>query len=152
MKLPFNLRTYDDPYILLEYNPKQRRFHHNTVYDGQFDSRPYTFGWEPIALTLESKANLFGNAIAAVLHKRMEEGKEPLSTITIKKGWKIFCFVYNYLARYSIPDHMRHEAEELFCAEMAMARMGNGHFTDLMTEDTPWAWEYDPLSYEDSNY
>jgi hypothetical protein len=47
---------------------------------------------------------------------------------------------------------MIQEARELFCAEIAMARLGNGHFADLMTEDTPLAWDYDPMSYKDSNY
>lgn len=51
-----------------------------------------------------------------------------------------------------VSDNMIQEARELFCAEMAMARLGNGHFADLMTEDTPLAWDYDPMSYKDSNY
>lgn len=103
-------------------------------------------------MTLESKASLFCNIADAVLHRRREAKKEPFSVTTIKQGWKSFCFAYNYLATRSIPDNMIQEARELFCAEMAMARLGNGHFADLMTEDTPLAWDYDPMSYKDSNY
>lgn len=144
--------TNDSRYILLEYNQQQGLFHHNSIYNGRFNSEQNTYGWEPIALTLESKASLFCNIADAVLHRRRKAKKEPFSVTTIKQGWKSFCFAYNYLATRTIPDNMIQEARELFCAEMAMARLGNGHFADLMTEDTPWAWDYDPMSYKDSNY
>ena len=144
--------TNDSRYILLEYNQQHGLFHYNTIYNGRFNSEPNTYGWEPIALTLESKASLFCNIADAVIHRRREAKKEPFSVTTIKQGWKSFCFAYNYLATRSIPDNMKQEARELFCAEMAMARLGNRHLADLMTEDTPLAWDYDPMSYKDSNY
>ena len=58
--------TNDSRYILLEYNQQQGLFHYNTIYNGRFNSEPNTYGWEPIALTLESKASLFCNIADAV--------------------------------------------------------------------------------------
>jgi len=35
----------------------------------------------------------------------------------------------------------------------ALARLGNGHFSDIKEEkELPWAWEYDPHNFIESNF
>ena len=144
--------TKDDQMILLEYNPHSGLFHFNMCYNLRFNHQPDTYGWESIALTYESKARLFCYVMEAILHRREPTVQKPFGTVKIKQGWKTFCFVYNYLATRPISEKDRQEAGACFNPEVALARLGNGHFSHLMGEGTGWAWEYNPLSFKESNF
>ena len=91
--------TNDSRYILLEYNQQQGLFHHNSIYNGRFNSEPNTYGWEPIALTLESKASLFCNIADAVQLILDEKGITQLL-----RGKLRAAETAAYFRRYSLPD------------------------------------------------
>ena len=136
-------------FYLLEYNPEKGHFHYNLLYNGRLSDKPNTYGWEPIALTIGSKASLFCNIVDGELHRREREGVEPLTTSEIMQYWKSFCYIYNHIATYPIPEEMAARAKEKFDSATALARLGNGHFIE---DDTIPAIDYDPLSFDDSNF
>ena len=139
-----------DDVFLLEYNPKKGQFHFNQLQgDGRLHHQPNTYGWEPIALTLDDKASLFCNVVDGELHRREREGKSPLTTEEVKWMWKSFCYIYNYIATHPIPEEMETMAKEKFDSATTLARLGNGHFIEDYTIS---ATEYDPLSFEYSNF
>lgn len=143
-----------DNLLLLEYKEKKGQFHHNMVNDHHPQTEPDTYGWETIALTNEEKAILFCNIMNCKLHRREIAKQPPYTTDYIKKEWKFFSYVYNYMIAYAenVPEKKRF-IQEHFDQTEALARLSNGHFSDIKEEkELPCAWEYDPFDFKDANF
>lgn len=140
--------------IVLEYKEKKGHWHYNMVRNGKADTEPDTFDWETIALTDEYKARIFTSMMDCKLHRREAVNKPPYTAEYIKKEWKLFCYVYNSILKNNI--HMLispKTLEQNFNDVHALARLGNGHFSDVKEEmGLSWAWEYDPFDYVDANF
>ena len=138
--------------MLLEY--KDGQFHHNMVRDRRPQWEPNTNGWETIALTDEDKAGVFGNIMECKLHRREALKQPPYTTEYIRKEWKLFCYAYNYIVGViEIAPEQKEFIQKHFNEPEALARLGNGHFSEIKeNEELPWAWEYDPLNFIDSNF
>lgn len=140
--------------IILEYKESKGQFHYNSVNNGIPHDKPGTFGWEPIAFVEQQKASLFCDMIDCKLHRRKALNQAPYSTEYIRKEWKMFCYMFNYLAANVelSPEH-KEFIKEHFYSSRALARLGNAHQADIKeAEELDWAWEYNPLDYVDSNF
>lgn len=140
--------------MLLEYKEKKGQFHYNMVIDHRVQDEPNTFGWETIALTYEDKARVFCNIMDCKLHRREALKQPPYTAEYIRKEWKHFCYVYNHIAsKMKIETGEKEYIEKHFIEEEALARLGNGHFSDIKEDkELPWAWEYEPTDFNDSNF
>ena len=140
--------------IILEYKEATGQFHYNAVDNGRPSDKPGTYGWEPVAYVEQRKASLFCDMIDCKLHRCKALKQAPYSIDYIRKEWKLFCYVYNYMAANVEfnPEH-REFIREHFYSARALARLGNAHQADLKeAEELDWAWEYNPLDYVDSNF
>jgi len=140
--------------MLLEYKEETGQFHHNMVRNNRPQSEPDTYGWETIALTDEDKAGLFCNIIDCKLHRRTALKQPPYKADYIKKEWKHFCYIYNYIIGYiDVSPEMKNMIKENFNEPETLAKLGNAHFSELKEDnELPWAWEYDPFNFKDSNF
>lgn len=140
--------------LLLEYKEKTGQFHHNMVNNSGPGFQPDTYGWESIAYTDEDKARLFCNIMDCKLHRREALKQPPYTAEYIRKEWKHFCYVYNYIiSEITIQPELKEFVKKNFNNTEALARLGNGHFSDIKEDKMlPWAWEYDPRSFKDSNF
>ena len=88
------------------------------------------------------------------MHRRETAKQPPYTTDYVKKEWKLFCYVYNYMIAYveNVPEKKRF-IQEHFNKTEALARLGNGHFSDIKEDkELLWAWEYDPFDFNDANF
>lgn len=140
--------------MLLEYKEKTGQFHHNMVIDRKLQWEPNTYGWETIAYTYEDKAMIFENVMDCKLHRREALKQPPYTAEFIRKEWKHYCYAYNCIvSAIEITPEQKKFIQEHFNVAEALARLGNGHFSDLKTnKELPWAWEYDPHNLIDSNF
>ena len=140
--------------MLLEYKEEAGQFHHNMVRERRPQWEPNTNGWETIALTDEDKAGLFEDVIDCKLHRREKLNQPPYTTEYIRKEWKHFCYVFNsIICSLDLFKDQKEFVEKHFDGRKALARLGNGHFSDLKEEnELSWAWEYDPHNLIDSNF
>ena len=140
--------------MLLEYKEKTGQFHHNMVRDRRAQWEPNTNGWETIAYTDEDKAWVFGNIMECKLHRREALKQPPYTTEYIRKEWKLFCYAYNYIVGViEIAPEQKEFIQKHFDERKALAQLGNGHFSEIKeNEELPWAWEYDPHNFIESNF
>ena len=143
-----------DTLMLLEYKEKKGSFHFNMVKDHRPQTEPNTYDWETIAFTYESKANVFCNIMYCKLHRREALKQPPYTAEYIRKEWKHFSFVYNFIvSKMEIPTGEKEYIEKHFDETDALARLGNGHFSDVKDDkELSWAWEYDPFDFKDANF
>ena len=140
--------------MLLEYKETKGEFHFNMVDERRPQSEPNTYGWETIAFTYEEKADVFCNIMYCKLHRREALKQPPYTAEYIRKEWKHFCYVYNFIVcKMKIARGEKEYIEKHFNETDALARLGNGHFSDIKDDkELPWAWEYDPHNFNDSNF
>lgn len=139
-------------HILLEYNPKQAKtggFHYNVIQNNKPQSPPESYGWETIANTFETKANVFGDIIEGENDRRIRDGKKPLTTKEVRLKWMEYSYIYNSILTRKIDEEYVELAKKFFKSAITLARLGNGHFTDLQEAyDT----DYDPMSFIEANF
>lgn len=139
--------------VLLEYKAEYGQWHCNIVDNGTPHHAPNTNGWDAIAYTTDEKARVFTNMMDCKLHRRAAKELSPYTTEHVKKEWKLFCYIFNDIIRnVKISPEYKELVEEKYDSAVALARLGNSHFSDLKAdEELDWAWEYDPMSFLDSN-
>jgi hypothetical protein len=117
-------------------------------------SQPDSFGWDSIAYTEERKARVFTFMMDCKIHQRERDGLEPYKTEEIKKEWKLFCYVYNSIIKnIEITDEDKAMEEKYFDSTIALARLGHAAFSDVKEDrELDDAWEYETLSFKDSNF
>lgn len=143
-----------DTLMLLEYKEKKGQFHYNMVKDHRPQTEADTYGWETIAFTYEAKARVFSTIMDCKLHRREALKQPPYTAEYMRKEWKHFCFVYNYIvSKMEIAEGEKEYIGKHFIAADALAKLGNGHFSDIREDkELSWAWEYDPFNFEESNF
>ena len=144
----------DKHLMILEYKESIGQWHYNMIWNNAPKSQPDTYGWDSIAYTEERKARVFTYMMDCKMHQRVREGLEPYKTEEIKKEWKLFCYVYNSIIRnIEISDEDKAMAEKYFDDTVALARLGHAAFSDVKEDyELDDAWEYDTLSFKDSNF
>lgn len=140
--------------ILLEYKEKTGQFHYNVVEKHRPETQPNTYGWESIAFTEEEKATIFCDMLYCKLHRREALKLPPYTAEHIRKEWKQFCFIFNSIIKnFDITPELKEMVSMNFDETKTLARLGNGHFAEIKAEEElDWAWEYNPHSYNESNY
>lgn len=140
------LEKIDKGISLLEYKEEKGHWHYNT--------KPYNvdeYGWESIAYTSEWKAKMFTWLVDCINDQRRRDGEPFLSTEKVKRLWMLYVIAVMWHGlEYATVD--RKKLTEL--VNFNLARCGNDRF---VSEETFAAierqgfWNYDPLSFDDSN-
>lgn len=140
--------------IILEYKESKGQWHYNPVYNNEPKHELETDGWESIAYTEEKKARYFTYMIDCKNNRRKALKQSPYSADFIRKEWKHFCYVYNSIIKtLEITPDLNKIVSTYFDETEALARLGHSAFSDVKEDkELPWAWEYDPYSYKDSNF
>ena len=140
--------------IILEYKESKGHWHYNPVKDNRPKDVPDTYGWESIAYTEEEKARIFTYMMDCKLHRREAVKQSPYTADYIRKEWKLFCYMFNSIIQsFEITPELKEQVNKNFNDADALARLGHGGFSDLKEDkELPWAWEYDPLDFMDSNF
>ena len=144
----------NDTLYLLEYNQKKGIWHYNRIEGEKPREKTDTNGFAPIAITRDRKASIFTFIMDCKLHKREAVGLLPYKTEHVKKEWKQFCYVYNFIIMHlEVTDFEKEMVQKFFDPAESLARLGHGGFSDVKEDkDLPWAWEYNPLDFKDSNF
>ena len=140
--------------MILEYKESIGQWHYNMIWNNVPKSQPDSFGRDSIAYTEERKARVFTYMMDCKIHQRERDGLEPYKTEEIKKEWKLFCYVYNSIIKYiEITDEDKAMEEKYFDSTIALARLGHAAFSDVKEDrELDDAWEYETLSFKDSNF
>ena len=140
--------------IILEYKESIGQWHYNMIWNNVPKSQPDSFGWDSIAYTEERKARVFTYMMDCKIHQRERDGLEPYKTEEIKKEWRLFCYVYNSIIKnIEITDEDKAMEEKYFDSTIALARLGHAAFSDVKDDrELDDAWEYETLSFKDSNF
>lgn len=139
-------------HMLLEYNPKQAEssgFHYNYIINRRPHMEPESYGWETIANTFDTKADAFVDIIIGENDRRMLEGEKTLTTQEVRMKWKEYSYIYNSILTRQIDEDYAKIAKKEFKSHTALARLGNGHFSD---EPEFKDSVYDPMSFIESNF
>ena len=143
-----------DNLIILEYKESKGQWHYNPVNNRRPKEEPDTYGWESIAYTEEEKASIFTYMMDCKLHRQEATKQPPYTAEYIRKEWKLFCYMFNSIIKsYKVTPEMKELVDKNFNDVEALARLGHGGFADEKEDkELPWAWEYDPLDFVDSNF
>ena len=140
--------------IILEYKESKGQWHYNSVNNHRPKEEPDTYGWESIAFTEEKKASIFTYIMDCKLHRREATKQPPYTAEYIRKEWKLFLYMFNRIIKsYEVTPEMKNMIDKNFNDVESLARLGHGGFSDEKEDKgLPWAWEYDPLDFMDSNF
>lgn len=134
---------------LLEYHEDTGSFHDNAIINGVPHDMPETYGWASVAYTFEPKESYFCHLIYAENRQRRDEGKKPLKIQEVRFRWKMYSYVYNMIATNPISEEYADLARSEFNSTEAIAKIGVPNFAD---EEEYKQWEYNPLSFNESNF
>lgn len=140
--------------MFLQYKEKTGQFDYIEIENRRPKYPLGEYGWETIALTYEDRANLFCNVMESKLHRREARKLPPYTAEHIKKEWKQFCYIYNFIVtQIEISPGEKEYISKHFNPTEALARLCNGHFSDIKEEqELSNAWEYNPRDFNDSNF
>lgn len=133
--------------FLLEYNEEQEGFHYNYG-----ESKPYSFGWEPIAYTYDHTASIFCN------YMKVSPDWPHITTERMRKEWKRYLYVYQMALLKSSDiqvyiNYLKALEDTKHYQTTAIARLGHESFSDYKEDNELLnAEDYAPMNLRDSNF